>query len=132
MDTVKSRILIADPDPDVGETLKLYFSAHGHEVQLVNRAEDVLKAARQSQPSAILMSSEVSDRNPYQVCREILEDKLTGHIPVILMLHIDERQARLEALEAGADDVITKPIDIEELRLRVEAAVRLSTVREYA
>ena len=78
------------------------------------------------------MSSELSDRNSYQVCREIRDDILTGHIPIIMMLHLDERHARLEALEAGADDALTKPIDIEELRLRVEAAVRLSTVGEYA
>ncbi len=68
-------------------------------------------------------------KNPYRVCQELLEDTLTAHIPIIMLLHVDERRARLEALEVGADDIVTKPLDIEELRLRVEAAIRLSTFR---
>jgi DNA-binding response OmpR family regulator len=130
--TVKSRILIADPDPDVSHTLQLYFESHGHEVQLIDKAGDIVKTARQWQPNAILISTEATDRNPYQVCQEVLEDTLTAHIPLIMLLHLDERTARLAALEAGVDDIVTKPIDIEELRLRVEAAIRLSTIRVQA
>lgn len=129
MNTPKSRILIADPDPDVSETLQLYFSANGHETQVVRQANDIVKTARQWQPNAVLVSTELTDKNPYQVCRELLEDTLTAHIPIIMLLHLDERYARLEALETGVDDIVTKPIDIEELRLRVEAAIRLSTLR---
>ena len=129
MNVSKSRILIADPDPDVSETLQLYFSANGHTVQVLHQAQDIVKTARQWQPNAILVSTELTDKNPHQVCRELLEDTLTAHIPIIMLLHIDERHARLEALETGVDDIVTNPIDIEELRLRVEAAIRLSTLR---
>ncbi|MCB0192378.1 MAG: response regulator transcription factor [Anaerolineae bacterium] len=129
MSVSKSRILIADPDPDVSETLQLYFSANGHTVQMVHQAQEIVKTARQWQPNAILVSTELTDKNPHQVCRELLEDTLTAHIPIIMLLHLDERRARLEALETGVDDIVTKPIDIEELRLRVEAAIRLSTLR---
>ena len=129
MNTPKYRILIADPDPDVSETLQLYFSANGHETQTVPQANDIIKTARQWQPNAILVSTELTDKNPYQICRELLEDTLTAHIPIIMLLHLDERYVRLEALETGVDDIVTKPIDIEELRLRVEAAIRLSTLR---
>jgi DNA-binding response OmpR family regulator len=45
-----------------------------------------------------------------------------------MLLHVNDRQARLEALEVGVSDIVTRPFDIEELRLRVEAAVRLSTM----
>ena len=132
MDSFKSRILIADPDPDVSITLQLYFEANGHEVLLVDLAGNVLKTARQRQPNAILISTEAADENPYSVCQTVRADTLTAHIPLIMLLHVDERQERLAALEVGADDIATKPIDIEELRLRVEAIIRLSTSRVQA
>jgi DNA-binding response OmpR family regulator len=125
----KSRILIADPDPDISQSLLLYFQANGHEVQTLAKAGEIIKTARQWQPNAILISTELTDRNPHQVCQQLLEDTLTAHIPLIMLLHLDDRQTRLAALEVGVDDIITKPIDIEELRLRVEAAIRLSTIR---
>jgi DNA-binding response OmpR family regulator len=128
-DRSKSRILIADPDPDIRETLQLYFKSNGHEVKTVFLVKDVLRAARPWQPHAILISTEFEDANPHDICRELLDDTLTGHIPLLIMLHLNERRARLQALEVGVGDIITKPFDIEELLLRVEAAIRLSTER---
>ncbi len=128
MSIPKSRILIADPDVDVRETLRFYFEAGGHEVQIVGLAGDVTRTARPWQPNAILLSSEFTDKNPYQICYALLDDTLTSHIPIIMLLHVNDRQARLEALEVGVSDIVTKPFDIEELRLRVEAAIRLSTM----
>ena len=124
----KSRILIADPDFDIRETLRLYFESNGHEVQTVSLASEITHTARPWQPNAILISAEFTDKDPYRVCRDLLDDTLTGHIPILMLLHLNERQARLEALEVGVGDIITKPFDIEELRLRVEAAIRLSTM----
>jgi DNA-binding response OmpR family regulator len=129
VDASKTRILIADPDPDVSHTLQLYLDSNGHEVQLLERAGELIKTARQWQPNVILIGTEFTDENPYQLCQELLEDTRTAHIPLIMLLHIDERRARLEALEAGVDDIITKPFDIEELRLRIEATIRLATLR---
>ena len=125
----KFRILVADPDPDIRDTLQLYFEANNHKVQTVDRVDDVLKMARAWQPHAILVSAEFRDDNPQQVYRALTGDTLIGHIPVIMLLHLDDRQARLRALEVGIADIITKPFDIEELLLRVEAAIRLSTTR---
>jgi DNA-binding response OmpR family regulator len=131
VDISKSRILIADLDPDVSRTLEVYFQANGHAVKIIEEAQHIIRTARQWQPQAVLLSTEFTERNPYQICQELLEDTLTAHIPVIMLLHLDDRRARLEALEAGADDIVTKPIDIEELRLRVEASIRLSTMRVH-
>lgn len=129
MDIIKSRVLIADPDPDVSKALQIYFGANGHQAQIIELAGNVIKTARQWQPNAILISTEFTDQNPHHVVQEVLKDTLTSHIPIIMVLHLDERQARLEALEVGADDVVAKPIDIEELRLRVEAAIRLASMK---
>ena len=129
MSASKSRILIADPDPDVSETVKLYLENHSHEVQILKLAGEVVATARQWQPNAIIISTELSDQNPHDVCQTLIEDTLTGHIPIIMLLHIDNRRAKMEALEVGVDDVVSKPEDLEELQLRVEAAIRFSTLR---
>jgi DNA-binding response OmpR family regulator len=123
------RILIADPDYDIRGSLEVYFKANGYEVQTVELAGDVLKTARPWQPNIILLSDEFTDTSPYQICRDLFADTLTGHIPLVMMLQVNERRSRLEALEAGVNDIMTKPFDIEELRLRVEATIRLSTIR---
>ena len=125
----KSQILIADPDQDVNRTLKIYFETYGHTVESLDQLKEVISTARQWRPDAILISSEFTDADPHQVCQQLLEEPLTSHIPIILMLHLDDRQAKLMALEAGVDDIVIKPLDIEELRLRVEAAIRLATMR---
>lgn len=127
MNVQKSRILVADPDLDVRETLRLYFETHGHEVQTISRADEVMRTTRSWQPNAVLISDELTDLDPFRVCQEVLDDMLTGHIPVLMLFHEANRPARLEALEAGVTDVITKPFDLEELRLRIEAAIRLAT-----
>lgn len=125
----KARILIADPDADIGESLRLYFEANGHEIQTLSRASDITRTTRSWQPHAVLISDEFTDKDPFQVCQELLDDTLTGHIPVMMLLHLNERHARLAALEAGVSDIVIKPFDIEELRLRVEATIRLSTLQ---
>ncbi len=125
----KSRILIAEPDPDIRDTLRLYLEEQGLEIQTVEHATSILKAARPWQPNVILISTDLTDQDAHQVCAALMEDTLTGHIPTLMLLHVNERQARLAALEAGASDVIAKPFDLEELHLRIEAAIRLATMR---
>lgn len=130
MNVSKARILVADPDADVRATLKIYFENRDFEVQGAALAGEIVKIARPWQPQAILISTEFTDQDPHQICRDLLEDTLTGHIPLVMLLHLNERTARLEALEAGVNDIVPKPFDIEELYLRVEAAIRLTTMRQ--
>jgi DNA-binding response OmpR family regulator len=129
MEPTKSRILIADPDPDINRTLQIYFETYGHTVKPLDQGDAVITTARQWQPNAVLVSTELADEDPYQICQQLLADSLTSHIPVIMLLHVEDRRAKLHALEVGADDIVAKPLDIEELRLRVESAIRLATMR---
>ncbi|MBN1991129.1 MAG: response regulator transcription factor [Anaerolineae bacterium] len=123
------RLLIAEPDHDIRASLEIYFKNNGYEIRAVEAADEILKVCRPWQPNVILISDEFTGTDPYQICRDLLDDTLTGHIPIVMLLHLNERRARLEALEVGVNDIITKPFDIEELRLRIEAAIRLSTMR---
>ncbi|HZJ24371.1 MAG TPA: response regulator, partial [Anaerolineales bacterium] len=66
------------------------------------------------------------DIDGYEVCRNLRTSMRTSHIPVIFLTQKDERSDKLQGLELGADDYITKPFDIEELKLRVQGAIRRS------
>ncbi|MFQ5613486.1 MAG: PleD family two-component system response regulator [Anaerolineae bacterium] len=125
----QGRILLAEPDPDISHMLQLYLETADHEVNIVANAHEVLPTARSWQPNALVLSSEFEDEDPLQLCRALIEDALTGHIPIIFLLHIDDRRLKLNILELGVDDIITKPFDIEELKLRIEAAIRLASLQ---
>jgi PleD family two-component response regulator len=129
MSATQAKVLIADPDPDVNRTLANYFERHQYKTLCVEQSTTVLSEARKWQPNAIMISARFKDSDPYQLCEAILGDTLTAHIPTIMILHLNDRKSRMDALEAGADDVVSQPIDLEELRLRIESAIRLSTLR---
>jgi diguanylate cyclase (GGDEF)-like protein len=74
----------------------------------------------------IVLDIMLPDIDGYEVCRTLRTNTRTSHIPVIFLTQKDERSDKLQGLELGADDYITKPFDIEELKLRVQGAIRRS------
>jgi PleD family two-component response regulator len=77
-------------------------------------------------PHLIVLDIMLPDIDGYEVCRSLRTNMRTSHIPVIFLTQKDERSDKLQGLELGADDYITKPFDIEELKLRVQGAIRRS------
>jgi PleD family two-component response regulator len=77
-------------------------------------------------PHLIVLDIMLPDIDGYEVCRRLRQSTRTSHIPVIFLTQKDERSDKLQGLELGADDYITKPFDIEELKLRVQGAIRRS------
>lgn len=122
----KSRLLIVEDDPDIGNMLKIYFSGMGFEVDVAVRGSDALDRTRQVLPHLIVLDIMLPDIDGYEVCRNLRTNMRTSHIPVIFLTQKDERSDKLQGLELGADDYITKPFDIEELKLRVQGAIRRS------
>jgi len=120
----KARILVVEDDLDIANMLQIYFSSQGYEVEIAPRGFDALEKTRQSMPHLIVLDIMLPDIDGYEVCRRLRTSTRTSHIPVIFLTQKDERSDRLQGLELGADDYITKPFDIEELRLRVQNAIR--------
>ena len=120
----KGRIVLIGGDPDVTRTLHVYLSAHGFDVQAVVRGDEALAACRQSPPDAVVLSPSLPDVNGYDLCQQIRAHERGGEFFILVLLFAGDREAKLAALEAGADDVMTHPVDIEELRLRIEGALR--------
>lgn len=122
----KARLLITEDDVDISNMLKIYFSSLGYEVDTALRGMDALEKTRHAIPHLIILDIMLPDIDGYEVCRRLRTNTRTSHIPVIFLTQRDERSDRLQGLELGADDYITKPFDIEELKLRVQGAIRRS------
>ena len=122
----KPRLLVVEDDIDIGNMLKIYFSSLDFDVDVAIRGSDALEKTKQVLPHLIVLDIMLPDIDGYEVCRNLRTSMRTSHIPVIFLTQKDERSDKLQGLELGADDYITKPFDIEELKLRVQGAIRRS------
>ena len=122
----KARLLVVEDDIDIGNMLKIYFSGMEFDVDVALRGSDALERTKQVLPHLIVLDIMLPDIDGYEVCRTLRTNMRTSHIPVIFLTQKDERSDKLQGLELGADDYITKPFDIEELKLRVQGAIRRS------
>jgi len=120
----KSKILIVEDDLDVAEMLNAYFRVQGYEVFTVNWGEDGVRAAQTVLPDLVILDIRLPDIDGYEVARRIRTDRRTSEIPIIFLTEKRERIDRLQGFEVGADDYITKPFDVQELRLRVRNALK--------
>jgi len=119
----KARLLIVEDDRDISNMLQIYFKGQGYEVDVALRGSTALDKTRQSLPNLIILDIMLPDIDGFEVCRILRTHTRTSHVPVIFLTQKDERSDKLAGLELGADDYITKPFDIEELRLRVQRAI---------
>jgi PleD family two-component response regulator len=123
----KSKILIVEDDLDIAEMLNAYFRVQGYEVFTVNWGEDGVRAAQTVLPDLMILDIRLPDIDGYEVARRVRSDRRTSEIPIIFLTEKRERIDRLQGFEVGADDYITKPFDVQELRLRVRNALKRVT-----
>jgi len=119
----EGRILVVEDDFDISNMLRIYFQSQGYEVAVAPRGGDALEMCRQQLPHVIVLDIMLPDIDGYEVCRQLRGNLRTSHIPIIFLTQKDERSDKIHGLELGADDYITKPFDVEELKLRVKNAM---------
>lgn len=119
----KARLLIVEDDFDISNMLRIYFSGQGYEVDVAPRGSVALEKTRQNLPHLIILDIMLPDIDGFEVCRNLRTSTRTSHVPIIFLTQKDERSDKLQGLELGADDYVTKPFDIEELKLRVQRAI---------
>lgn len=122
----KARLLIVEDDVDISNMLRIYFNGQGYDVDVALRGSDALEKTRHVMPHLIVLDIMLPDIDGFEVCRALRLSTRTSHIPVIFLTQRDERSDRLKGLEQGADNYITKPFDIEELKLYVQNAIARS------
>jgi len=119
----KARLLIVEDDFDISNMLKIYFTGQNYEVDIAPRGMVALEKTRQNMPHLIVLDIMLPDIDGFEVCKNLRTNTRTSHVPIIFLTQKDERSDKLQGLELGADDYITKPFDIEELKLRVQRAI---------
>lgn len=124
MAELKPKILIIEDDLDIAEMLNAYFRVQGYEVFTVNWGEDGVRSSPTIHPDLVILDIRLPDIDGYEVARRLRADRRTQEVPIIFLTEKRERADRLQGLELGADDYITKPFDVQELRLRVRNALR--------
>jgi PleD family two-component response regulator len=122
------RILVVEDDVDIAEMLSTYFEQQGYEVFTAAFGEDALSITKDVLPDLAVLDIHLPDIDGYEVCRRLRANRRTEHVPIIFLTERSERIDRLMGLELGAVDYITKPFDIQELRLRVRNALRRASL----
>ena len=125
-----SRILIIDDDPTIRMTLQKFLKSQGYDVILAKNGEEGLASAKNLHPSLIICDWMMPIMDGLEVCRQIKGDIKLANIYLILLTARDQEGDVVKALEMGADDFLSKPPRINELRARVRAGLRLYQATE--
>lgn len=123
----KNRILVIEDDVDVAELLLMFFNAEGYEVLHADTGSEGVSLARGKLPNLILLDIMLPDMDGFDVCKDLRSTNLTKYIPTLFLTQRNARADKVAGLQLGADDYITKPFDIEELRLRVKGTIHRAT-----
>ena len=120
----RQRVLVVDDEPQILRALRTGLRAAGYEVETAYTVEGALAAAGMRPPDAVILDLVLPDGTGTEVARELRKWSST---PVIVLSAVGEEQEKVAALDAGADDYVTKPIGIDELLARLRAVQRRAT-----
>lgn len=118
-------VLVVDDEAVVLEFLERLLTLEGYKVHTAADGSSALAALERHAPDVILLDVELPGLDGFEVCRRIKLAPATRLTPVVLVTGLHEREHRIEGINAGADDFLTKPLDPDELRARVRSLVRL-------
>ena len=117
-------IVIADDEPDLRDILKTVLESAGFTVVETPNGEEALKAVREHSPDLLILDYNMPKMTGIEVCRMLKQDMLLRHLPVILLTGKSEVKDKVDGLNAGADDYLTKPFEPMELLARVAMIMR--------
>lgn len=125
---IKVKVLVVDDESAIRKLLQRGLTGYGYRVEVATNGEEALTSAAQTPPDIILLDVNLSVApHGLEVCQKLREWSKT---PIIMLTVRDEKPIRLAALNAGADDYITKPFDMEELEARMRAVLRRSAAND--
>jgi two-component system KDP operon response regulator KdpE len=119
--TASARILIVDDEPSILATMAPLLRGRGYEVSTATTGHAALDAVDRQAPQLVILDLGLPDLDGIEVCRRIREGRAT---PILVLSARGAERDKVSALDAGADDYVTKPFSAEELLARVRAALR--------
>ena len=118
-----ARILVVDDDPQIRRVLRTALIAQGYEVTDARNGEEALEKMRDEKPDLLILDMNMPRMNGLETCHSI---RTTSDVPIIMLTVRDAESDKVDALDAGADDYMTKPFSSPELLARIRAALRRS------
>ncbi|MDR1988910.1 MAG: response regulator transcription factor, partial [Acidobacteriaceae bacterium] len=119
-----SRVLVVDDEPQITRVLKTVLSSQGYEVRTAAEGETALASFKEWLPELVITDLKMPHMDGVELCKRIRE--VSPNVPIIVLSVKDEERTKIEALDSGADDYVTKPFGIDELMARARAALRRS------
>jgi diguanylate cyclase (GGDEF)-like protein len=126
----RERILVVDDHPDNVEIIHARLVSRGFVVETAANGEEALEKVRANPPQLILLDVMMPLMDGYEVSRRVKGDKSLPYIPIILVTARDSTQDKVEGLDAGADDYLTKPVNFPELEARVRSMLRVKRLQD--
>ena len=115
------RILVVDDEPQITRVLRTSLSSHGYELRVANDGETALEIMKDWTPDLVITDLSMPNMDGLELSRRI---RAKLHVPIIVLSVKGEERIKVQALDAGADDYVTKPFGMEELLARVRASLR--------
>jgi len=122
-----SRILVVDDDRKIGSLLRRALAAEGYTVEVAANGVEGLQAAQDRPPELVILDVMMPGLDGIEVCRRL---RANSSLPILMLTAKDEVRDRVIGLDAGADDYLVKPFDLEELLARVRAQLRRRTQQD--
>ena len=117
----KSRVLVVDDEPQITRVLRTVLSSQGYQVKTAAEGEAALSSFTEFRPELVITDLYMPHMDGVELCRRI---RSMSNVPIIVLSVKGEEKTKVEALDSGADDYVTKPFGIDELLARVRAALR--------
>jgi two-component system KDP operon response regulator KdpE len=119
--TDRRHILVVDDEPQITRVLRTSLSAHGYDVRVAHDGESALELMKDWRADLIVTDLGMPNVDGVELCRRV---RHTSEVPIIVLSVRDQEKIKIQALDAGADDYVTKPFSIDELIARVRANLR--------
>lgn len=123
----KANILVVDDEPQITRVLKTSLSNQGYGIRTASEGEEALQIMKNWSPDLIVTDLRMPNIDGLQLCRTVRRE---SRIPIIVLSVKGEDNIKVEALDAGADDYVTKPFSMNELLARIRAALRRASLPE--
>lgn len=125
-----ARVLIVDDIPTNVRLLEARLTAEYYEVLTASSGREALDICQSQDVDIVLLDVMMPEMDGFEVCRRLKADPKTHHIPVLMVTALDQPSDRVQGLDAGADDFLTKPVDDTQLMARVKSLVRLKSLTD--
>ena len=121
---MNSKVLIVDDEPTALTTMEAILTGDGYQLEYATNGSMAIEKAEQLLPDLILLDVMMPGMNGFEVCRRLRATPKLAEVPIIILTALDDRSSRLQGIEAGADDYLSKPFRLLEIRELIEKIIK--------